>query len=188
MPDEMSLPGATKSTSWPFDNSYGRLPERFYARLAPTAVSAPRLVKLNRPLALQLGLDPDVLASPRGVDVLAGNRVPEGSDPIALAYAGHQFGNFVPQLGDGRPLLLGGCLAGRRRLRRRHPGYRRVGGHRAGGAASAMAVGLLDSGRAELLHPHAPEGVARQGCRHVDRHLGPGAGVLLDRPARPLRL
>src|SRR6188508_2287857 len=83
MPGEMSLP---------FDNSYGRLPDRFYARLAPTPVSAPRLVKLNRPLALQLGLDPERLASPEGVEILAGNRVPEGSEPIALAYAGHQFG------------------------------------------------------------------------------------------------
>ena len=70
-------------------------------------VSAPHLIKLNRPLALQLGLDPEVLASPDGVAVLAGNRLPDGAEPIALAYAGHQFGNFVPQLGDGRAVLLG---------------------------------------------------------------------------------
>jgi uncharacterized protein YdiU (UPF0061 family) len=109
MPDEMSLPRAAENPAarWPFDNSYARLPERFYARLAPTAVAAPRLVKLNRPLALQLGLDPEVLASPEGVEVLAGNRLAEGAEPIALAYAGHQFGNFVPQLGDGRAVLLG---------------------------------------------------------------------------------
>jgi uncharacterized protein YdiU (UPF0061 family) len=109
MPDEMSLPHAasTEALRWPFDNSYGRLPERFYARLAPTAVSAPRLIRLNRPLALQLGLDPEVLASAEGVEILAGNRIAEGSEPIALAYAGHQFGNFVPQLGDGRAVLLG---------------------------------------------------------------------------------
>lgn len=96
-----SLPGL------PFDNSYARLPERFYARLAPTPVAAPRLVKLNRALAVQLGLDPEVLASPDGVAMLAGNKVAPGSEPIALAYAGHQFGNFVPQLGDGRAVLLG---------------------------------------------------------------------------------
>ena len=89
------------------DNSYARLPDRFYARLAPTPVSAPKLVKINKQLALQLGLDPDFLASPEGVEILAGNRVAEGSEPIALAYAGHQFGNFVPQLGDGRAVLLG---------------------------------------------------------------------------------
>jgi len=109
MPDEMFLPRATSTDAarWPFDNSYGRLPERFYARLAPTAVTAPRLVRLNRALAVQLGLDPEVLASPEGVEILAGNRIAEGSEPIALAYAGHQFGNFVPQLGDGRAVLLG---------------------------------------------------------------------------------
>ena len=90
-----------------FDNSYARLPDRFYARLPPTPVAAPRLIKLNRTLAHQLGLDPDMLASPEGVEMLAGNRVAEGSEPIALAYAGHQFGNFVPQLGDGRAILLG---------------------------------------------------------------------------------
>ncbi|MBS0537915.1 MAG: YdiU family protein [Proteobacteria bacterium] len=97
----------TALSGWPFDNSYARLPDRFYARLAPTPVTEPKLVKINRPLARQLGLDPDVLASPEGVAMLAGNRVAEGSDPIALAYAGHQFGNFVPQLGDGRAVLLG---------------------------------------------------------------------------------
>src|SRR6266404_5625164 len=91
----------------PFDNSYARLPERFYARLAPTPVAAPRLIKINRPLALQLGLDPDELATPEGIEILAGNRIAKGSEPIALAYAGHQFGNFVPQLGDGRAILLG---------------------------------------------------------------------------------
>ena len=109
MPDEMSLPRAASPSAarWPFDNSYGRLPERFYARLEPTAVSAPHLIKLNRPLALQLGLDPEILASPDGVAALAGNRLPDGAEPIALAYAGHQFGNFVPQLGDGRAVLLG---------------------------------------------------------------------------------
>ena len=89
------------------DNSYARLPDRFYARQAPTPVTAPKLVKINRALALQLGLDPEFLASPEGVEILAGNRVAEGSEPIALAYAGHQFGNFVPQLGDGRAVLLG---------------------------------------------------------------------------------
>ena len=91
----------------PFDNTYARLPERFYARLDPTPVAAPRLVRLNTALAEQLGLDPGALQSPEGVAMLAGNRVPDGAEPIALAYAGHQFGNFVPQLGDGRANLLG---------------------------------------------------------------------------------
>jgi uncharacterized protein YdiU (UPF0061 family) len=62
---------------------------------------------LNRPLAVHLGLDPDRLASPEGTEILAGKRIPDGADPIAMAYAGHQFGHFVPQLGDGRAILLG---------------------------------------------------------------------------------
>ena len=101
----------------PFDNSYARLPERFAARLVPTPVAEPRLLKLNEPLARELGLDPAALASEAGVAMLAGNRIAEGSEPIAMAYAGHQFGGFVPQLGDGRAILLGEVVDthGRRR-------------------------------------------------------------------------
>ena len=100
-----------------FDNSYARLPDPFFARVLPSAATAPRLVALNRPLAAQLGLDPDALASAEGVEILAGKRIPPGAEPIATAYAGHQFGNFVPQLGDGRAILLGEVIdtAGRRR-------------------------------------------------------------------------
>ncbi len=90
-----------------FDNSYARLPDRFFARLAPTPVPAPRLVRLNDALARLLGIDPAGLAAPDGVATLAGNRVPEGAEPLAMAYAGHQFGHWVPQLGDGRAVLLG---------------------------------------------------------------------------------
>jgi uncharacterized protein YdiU (UPF0061 family) len=92
---------------FPFDNTYARLPEHFYARLDPTPVAAPRIVKVNVELARELGLDADALTSEHGVAVLAGNRVADGAEPIALAYAGHQFGHFVPQLGDGRANLLG---------------------------------------------------------------------------------
>jgi uncharacterized protein YdiU (UPF0061 family) len=67
----------------------------------------PRLIRVNRPLAVRLGLDPDGLATEEGVQVLAGNSVPERAEPIAITYAGHQFGMFVPQLGDGRAILLG---------------------------------------------------------------------------------
>ncbi|MGE0851885.1 MAG: YdiU family protein [Hyphomicrobiaceae bacterium] len=98
----------TESTDvFPFDNSYARLPERLFARLLPTPVAAPRLIRLNEALARYLRLDPKKLASPDGVAVLAGNRVPELGEPLAMAYAGHQFGAFVPQLGDGRAILLG---------------------------------------------------------------------------------
>ncbi|WP_433932699.1 YdiU family protein [Sorangium cellulosum] len=90
-----------------FDNTYARLPDRFYARVSPTKVREPRVVKVNRALAEVLGLDADELASAEGAQVLAGNALPEGAEPIALAYAGHQFGSFVGQLGDGRAILLG---------------------------------------------------------------------------------
>ena len=92
---------------FPFDNTYARLPDRFFARVDPAPVRAPRLIRVNTDLAVDLGLDPDWLSGPEGLEVLAGRRVPETADPIALAYAGHQFGQFVPQLGDGRAILLG---------------------------------------------------------------------------------
>jgi uncharacterized protein YdiU (UPF0061 family) len=90
-----------------FDNTYARLPENFYARVDPTPVASPRLVKVNEELARELDLDVDALRSEDGVSVLSGNRVAEGAEPLAQAYAGHQFGYFVPQLGDGRAHLLG---------------------------------------------------------------------------------
>ncbi|HEY4357361.1 MAG TPA: YdiU family protein [Acidobacteriaceae bacterium] len=92
---------------FPFENTYARLPEHFYARLDPTPVAAPRMVKLNVELAENLGLDPEALAGAEGVAILSGNRRAAGAEPLAIAYAGHQFGNFVPQLGDGRANLLG---------------------------------------------------------------------------------
>jgi uncharacterized protein YdiU (UPF0061 family) len=92
---------------FPFDNSYSRMPDSFYQRVEPSPVSSPELIEVNRDLAAVLGIDLDWLESSNGLDVLSGNRFPEGSDPIAMAYAGHQFGGFSSQLGDGRALLLG---------------------------------------------------------------------------------
>ena len=86
-----------------FDNSYARLPEHFYARQHPVPVTDPALVAVNTALAHDLGIDPDSITAA----VIAGNEVPEGAEPLAQLYAGHQFGNWVPQLGDGRALLLG---------------------------------------------------------------------------------
>ncbi|MFD1704005.1 YdiU family protein [Methylopila henanensis] len=101
----------------PFDNSYARLPEAFHRPTPPTPVASPRLVAFNRPLAAELGLDAAALAEAEGAAVFAGNVVAAGSEPIATAYAGHQFGQFVPQLGDGRAILLGEVVdhAGARR-------------------------------------------------------------------------
>ena len=90
-----------------FDNTYARELEGFYVPSKATEVPNPQLLRLNRGLAEELGLDPDALSSDQGTAIFAGNELPEGSRPLAQAYAGHQFGHFVPQLGDGRALLLG---------------------------------------------------------------------------------
>ena len=95
----------------PFDNSYARLPERFYTKMAPTPVSEPELIALNESLSGRLGLDAEALKSSDGVRALAGNHVPGGADPLAQVYAGHQFGGWSPQLGDGRAILLGEIVA-----------------------------------------------------------------------------
>jgi uncharacterized protein YdiU (UPF0061 family) len=86
-----------------FDNTYARLEGSFFARVQPTKVREPRVFYVNRQLCELLGVDPERIDA----DVFSGNVVPPGADPIALAYAGHQFGAFVPQLGDGRAILLG---------------------------------------------------------------------------------
>ena len=87
-----------------FDNSYAALPDGFYTRITPTPVADPRLLAFNADLAASLGIDagPDDLAF-----ILGGNELPQGAAPLAQLYAGHQFGNYNPQLGDGRAILLG---------------------------------------------------------------------------------
>jgi serine/tyrosine/threonine adenylyltransferase len=86
-----------------FDNSYARLPAAMFTALAPTPVAAPRLIAVNEGLAAEMGIAPKDLTA----EVIAGNTVPHGALPIAQAYAGHQFGNWNPGLGDGRAILLG---------------------------------------------------------------------------------
>jgi uncharacterized protein YdiU (UPF0061 family) len=91
----------------PFVNGYAALPDRFFARVTAAAVAAPRLIELNRRLADELGMDVRTQNADSLAAIFAGNVVPQGAAPIAMAYAGHQFGHFVPQLGDGRAILLG---------------------------------------------------------------------------------
>ncbi|MEP1538257.1 MAG: protein adenylyltransferase SelO [Paracoccaceae bacterium] len=93
------------SVSIPFDNSYARLDPAFYASLAPTPVSEPSLLAWNTRLAQDLGIDPGTESD--RASVFGGNTVPADASPIAQLYAGHQFGNWNPQLGDGRAILLG---------------------------------------------------------------------------------
>src|SRR6478609_1921002 len=96
------------AAGWRWDHSYARLPELFFERTSPVSVADPKLVILNRQLAVSLGLDPEALENADAI--FAGNKIPEGSEPIAQAYAGHQFGHFT-NLGDGRAILLGEHLA-----------------------------------------------------------------------------
>lgn len=102
----MAEENAIIGTGWNFDNSYARLPESFFTKMTPPPVSLPKLIILNEPLAISLGLNVQALQSKDGAKELAGNQIPEGASPLAQAYAGHQFGHFN-MLGDGRALLLG---------------------------------------------------------------------------------
>lgn len=103
--------------AFPFDNSFAREMEGFYIAVDGDMVPAPKVRKLNQSLAVELGLDPAWLSTDAGAAVLAGAAAPEGAAPLAMAYAGHQFGGFSAQLGDGRALLLGEIVdaAGKRR-------------------------------------------------------------------------
>src|SRR6266404_2325585 len=111
------VPSNSAAARFAFDNTYARELEGFYAAWKAAQVTRPRLVKLNHELAEELGLDAAALDSQEGARIFAGNETPEGAAPLAQAYAGHQFGGFVPQLGDGRALLLGEMIDryGRRR-------------------------------------------------------------------------
>ena len=115
-----------------FDDSFARELEGLYDPWQAAPAPAPDLLVLNRTLAGELGLDPDQLADAAGVQVLVGNAVAEGSVPIAMAYSGHQFGNYSPRLGDGRALLLGEHVT---------PDGRRVDVHLKGSGRTRFARG-----------------------------------------------
>jgi len=101
----MSTP--TSPDLFAFDNSYARELEGFHVPWSPQSISNPRMLRFNESLARELGLDADALNSEYGARIFAGAEVPPGASPVSQAYAGHQFGGFVPQLGDGRAVLLG---------------------------------------------------------------------------------
>ena len=97
------------SSGFKFDNTYLHLPEIFYTNLVPAPVPEPEMVILNTPLAIELGLDFSEISLGKQAVLFAGNQMPESAEPFAQAYAGHQFGGWVPQLGDGRAGLLSLC-------------------------------------------------------------------------------
>ncbi len=111
------VPNNAAAARFAFDNTYARELEGFYVTWKAAQAARPRVVQLNRELAEELGLDADALNSEEGARIFAGNETPQGAVPLAQVYAGHQFGGFSRQLGDGRALLLGEVIDrnGRRR-------------------------------------------------------------------------
>src|SRR4051812_43910667 len=104
----MSVDTASAATKagWRLEHSYAQLPKIFHFALSPTPVRSPQIVILNRALGQALGLDLDAQGAEANAEIFAGNRLPPGAEPLAQAYAGHQYGHFTT-LGDGRAILLG---------------------------------------------------------------------------------
>ncbi|MEM7490198.1 MAG: YdiU family protein [Pseudomonadota bacterium] len=168
-----------------FDNSYARLPERFYTRMPPTPVAAPSWIALNEGLARDLGLDPDILRG--AVDVFAGNRTPDGAAPLAQLYAGHQFGGWSPQLGDGRAILLGEHVAGDRRWDVQLKGSGPTPYSRMGDGRAAMGPVVREYLVSEAMHalgvPTTRALAAVATGETVLRQEGPLPGAVLTRVA-----
>ena len=113
----MTATAAPGASLFSFDNSYVRDLVGCYVPVVPAPAPSPTLLRWNEALARELGLEPDRLTADRAAAIFSGNTLPDGAQPIAQAYAGHQFGGFSAQLGDGRALLLGEVIDrhGRRR-------------------------------------------------------------------------
>ncbi|MEM7644771.1 MAG: YdiU family protein [Pseudomonadota bacterium] len=168
-----------------FDNSYARLPERFYTRMPPTPVATPSWIALNESLARDMGLDANALREM--VDVFAGNAAPDGSAPLAQLYAGHQFGGWSPQLGDGRAILLGEHVYGDRRWDIQLKGsgptpYSRMGDGRAA-VGPVVREYLVSEGMQALGVPTTRALAAVATGERVLRQEGPLPGAVLTRVA-----
>ena len=136
-----------------FDNSFARSLEGFFVSCQAEPAVAPKMLQFNHALAEELGLDPVALDSDAGLAIFSGNTTPEGSEPLAQAYAGHQFGGFSPQLGDGRALLLGEVIdtqQGRRDIQLKGSG--RTPFSRGGDGKSALGPVLREYLVAEAMH------------------------------------
>ncbi|MES2440423.1 MAG: YdiU family protein [Verrucomicrobiota bacterium] len=149
MPDTRNA-GPNLRNGWRWDHTYARLPEIFLTHTLPVPVADPHLVILNRPLAVSLGLDPEALETQAAV--FAGNEIPEGAEPIAQAYAGHQFGGFT-NLGDGRAILLGEHLTpGGQRFDIQLKGSGRTPYSRGGDGRAALGPMLREYLISEAMH------------------------------------
>ncbi|WP_080846949.1 protein adenylyltransferase SelO [Cytobacillus gottheilii] len=141
---------------WALDNSYGNLPEIFYKRMDANPVSAPKVVMFNHQLADSLQLSSDLLQKEEGAETLSGSRFPEHAEPIAQAYAGHQFGHFN-MLGDGRAMLIGEHLTGDQRYDIQLKGSGRTPFSRGGDGRAALGPMLREYIISEAMHAlHIP--------------------------------
>lgn len=146
---DQTLPADAVAPIAAFSNSFAALPERFFVRQNPAQVAHPQLIAFNEPLARELGLSSTADAA----GIFSGNVLPPGADPIAMAYAGHQFGNFVPQLGDGRAILLGEVID-RNGMRRdiQLKGAGRTAFSRGGDGRAALGPVLREYLMSEAMH------------------------------------
>ena len=171
-----------------FDNSYAQLPAALFERIRPTPVKAPTLITVNTELALSLGLDAKWLASDEGIAMLSGNEVVEGSDPLAMAYAGHQFGQWVPQLGDGRAVLLGEIVHDNQRYDLQLKGAGRTpfsrGGDGRNWVGPVLREYLVSEAMASLGVPTTRALAAVSTGEYVLREQGPMPGAIVARVAR----
>jgi uncharacterized protein YdiU (UPF0061 family) len=148
----VNQPVNQQDLGWQFDNSYIRLPEFFYSKVPPVPVQTPQMVFFNHALAEEMGLNAQLLDSELGARLLSGNLLPEGADPIAQAYAGHQFGHFT-MLGDGRAILLGEQLTpGGQRLDLQLKGSGRTPYSRGGDGRAALGPMLREVIISEAMH------------------------------------
>jgi len=188
MTTDTPLLNAAASAGFSFDNSYARELGGFCAPWQAAQVPQPVLLKLNHALALELGLNADVLAGPLGAAIFSGNLAPPGATPIAQAYAGHQFGGFSPQLGDGRALLLGeviDCHGQRRDIAFKGSG--RTPFSRGGDGKAALGPVLREYLMGEAMHalgiPTTRALAAVATGEQVLREAGPLPGAVLTRVA-----
>ena len=178
----------TATAGFAFDNTYARELEGAYVPWQAAQAPQPALVKFNRALADELGLAVEVLDSPLGAALFSGNELPEGATPIAQAYAGHQFGGFSPQLGDGRALLLGEVVD--RRGRRRDIAFKGSGRtpfSRGGDGKAALGPVLREYLIGEAMQalgiPTTRALAVTLTGEHIYRDAGPQPGAVLTRVA-----
>ncbi len=161
----------------PFQNTYSQLPAEFFEKTPPIPVSSPSLIAVNDDLARELSIDPAFLRSEEGLAILSGNTIPDGAEPLAMAYSGHQFGGFSPVLGDGRAILLGEVAgkdfqlkgAGRTPFSRRGDGRSALGpvlreylvseAMHALGVPTTRALAAVESGEQVLREEPEPGGI-----------------------------